>query len=340
MPSKVTLTEYFQAVDRRLQREGLAPTAGFRVRICDKLIDLRFPTEAQAQAGYSSVAGFITREAGQPDAVFQYWYDRCDAYLPAGEAEHSSVWQSRDATGTLRIGTDDDSLVGCDFVRQRYYFARPEPADSGYMRSRHVMVNAFARWARSNDMLLFHAAAVGTGGKGVLIAGRGGSGKSTFAISCLAEGLDFVSDDYTLITASGPLRAMPLYTIVALREDMYQRFPQLGQPILEEDGSFRGGKPQFQVPPDRFSPSLDIRAIILPKIGGDTEPSIAPIPPGKVMTPLIHSTITQIESRRDTAMIHLMAQRLSALPIYEMCMSSDLAKNPAFLRSFIEKEYV
>lgn len=339
MPQKVTLTEYFQAVDRRLQREGLAPTAGFRVRICDRLIDLRFPTEAQAQAGRSSVEGFVTQEAGQPDAAFLYWYDRCDAYLPAGEGEFSSVWQSQDATGTLRIGTDDDSLVGCDFVRQRYYFARPEPADSGYMRSRHVMVNAFARWARSNDKLLFHAAAVGTGGKGVLVAGRGGSGKSTFAISCLAEGLDFVSDDYTLITASGPLRAMPLYTIVALREDMYQRFPHLEKPLLEEDGSFRGGKPQFQVPPERFSPSLDIQAIVMPKIAGDAEPSIAPIPPGKVMTQLIHSTITQIESRRDTALIQQMARRLSGLPIYEMRMSTDLTKNPAFLRSFIEKEF-
>jgi len=339
MPKKITLTEYFQAVDRRLQREGLAPTAGFRVRICDRRIDLRFPTEAQAQVGRSSMEGFITQKEGPADATFLYWYDRCDAYLPAGEGDFSSVWQSQDATGTLRIGTDDDSLVGCDFQRQRYYFARPEPAGSGYMRSRHVMVNAFARWARSNDKLLFHAAAVGTGGKGVLIAGRGGSGKSTFAISCLAEGLDFVSDDYTLITASGPLRAMPLYTIVALREDMYERFPQLGSPLLEEDGSFRGGKPQFQIPPERFRPNLDIQAIIMPKIAGDAEPSITPIPPGKVMTQLIHSTITQIESRRDTALIQQMAQRFFGLPIYEMSMSTDLQKNPAFLRSFIEKEF-
>lgn len=339
MSSKVTLTEYFQAVDRRLQREGLAPTAGFRARVCGTLFDLRFPTEELAQFGRSSIEGFITRETGEPDASFLYWYDRCDAYLPAGEGEFSSVWQSRDATGTLRIGTDDDSLVGCDFARQRYYFARPKPAGSGYMRSRHVMVNAFARWARSNDKLLFHAAAVGTGGKGVLVAGRGGSGKSTFAISCLAEGLDFVSDDYTIITASGPLRAMPLYTVVALREDMYQRFPRLGKPILEEDGSFRGGKPQFQVPPERFSPSLDIQAIIMPKIAGDAEPSITRISPGGVLAPLIHSTITQIEFRRDTALIQQMAQRLSALPVYEMRMSTDLTKNPAFLRSFIEKEF-
>ena len=339
MSEKVALTEYFQAVDQHLQRTGRVPTAGFRVNICGQNIDLRFPEEILAQGGRSSVEGFVTREEGPPDATFLYWYDRCDAYLPAGEGDFSSVWQSRDATGTLRIGTDDDSLVGCDFLRQRYYFARPKPAHSGYMRSRHIMVNAFARWAHANGKLLFHAAAVGTGGKGVLIVGRGGSGKSTFAVSCLAEGLDFVSDDYTLITAQGPLRAMPLYTIVALREDMYQKFPQLGTPILEEDGSFRGGKPQFQVSPERLCPHLDIHAIIMPRIEGASEPSIAPVHPGKVMTQLIHSTITQIESRRDTALIQQMARRLAGLPVYEMSMSTHLTRNPAFLRSFIEKEF-
>jgi len=338
MASKVTLTEYFQAVDRHLRQTGLAPAYGFRVQICGRYIDLRFPTREQALAGRSSIEGFVSPETGEPDASFLYWYDRCDDYLPAGEGEFSSVWQSSDTTGSLRIGTDDDSLVGVDYVRQRYYFARPEPAGSGYIRSRHVMVNAFARWARSNDMLLVHAAAVGAGGKGVLVVGRGGSGKSTFAISCLAEGLDFVSDDYTLLTASGPLRAMPLYTVVALREDMYRRFPRLGPPLLEEDGSFRGGKPQFQVPGDRFSPSLDIRAVILPKITGGQEPSIRPTSPGRAMTQLIHSTVTQIESRRDTALIQQLSRRLSPLPVYEMEMSTDLAKNPAFLRSFIEKE--
>lgn len=339
MPSKVSLTEYFQAVDRRLWREGLAPSAGFRVKVCGLTIDLRFPSQTLAESGRSSIAGFVTEEAREPDAVFWYWYDWCDAYLPAGEAEHSSVWQSRDETGTLCIGTDGDCLVGCDFARQRYYFARPEPVNPGYMACRHAMVNAFARWARANDKLLLHCAAVGTGGKGVLIVGRGGSGKSTFAASCLVEGLDFVSDDYTLITASGPLQAMPLYTIIALREDMYPKLARLGKPILEEDGSFRGGKPQFQLPPERFSPSLDIHAIMIPKIAGDADPSITSAPPGKAMTQLLHSTITQIESRRDTALISQMASRLLPLPVYEMRMSTDFTKNPVFLRSFIEKRF-
>ena len=338
MSSKVTLTEYFQAVDRRLLRERLMPTAGFRVRICDKLIDLRFPTQEQADMGRSGLEGFLTEDTEKPDAEFFYWYDRCDAYLPEGEGEHSAVWKSEDATGSLKIGTDDDSLVGCDYVRQRYYFARPKPDKDTYLTCRHVMVNAFARWAKETNKFLLHAAAVGIGGKGVLVAGRGGVGKSTFAVSCLAAGMDFVSDDYTLITAEGSFCAMPLYTVVALRADMCGKLPGLGSPLLEADGSYQGGKPQFQIPKERFCSSLEIGALIIPKVTNEAEPSIRAISPGNVMAQLIHSTITQIEARRDAELIRRMAKRLSELPVYEMCMSTELLKNPAFLRSFIEKE--
>lgn len=329
---KVSLTQYFQAVDRRLERKGLYPRFGFKVRICGQLIELRLPTEELEQVARLSVSGFITEEEGKPNAIFLYWYDRCDDYLPKGEAEFSSVWKSRDETGNLKIGTDDDSLVGCDLVRQRYYFARALPKKDPHLTCRHIMVNAFARWAKYNGMFLLHAAAVGYAGAGVLIAGRGGRGKSTFAVSCLTCGLDFVSDDYTLLTAEGPTRAMPLYSTVGIRTDMLEKFPQLGEPSDNVPG-----KPLFEIPADRFCRSLEIKAIILPLVAGDDDPRIEKIPNGTAMAQLIHSTITQTESRHDSALVVAMSRRLGSLPVYEMRMSSDLEKNPAFLRDFIQR---
>ena len=54
---------------------------------------------------------------------------------------------------------------------------------------------------------------------------------------------------------------------------------------------------------------------------------------------MVYSTITQVESRRDSGLILQMTRRLSGLPVYEFSMSTDLKENPAFLRSFIEKEF-
>lgn len=334
MPSKIKLTQYFQAVERHLTKTGKMPPAFFRVRICGELIELRFPTEELAKVGKSSLSGFLTDDDGPADAAFFYWYDRCDDYLPEGEGAHSSVWRSNDETGSLMIGTDKDILMGQDFARKRFYCAQPQPKDESQLTCRHIMVNAFAFWAKHSDKLLLHAAAVGCNKTGVLVVGRGGRGKSTFAVSCLTEGLDFVSDDYTLLTASGPLDAMPLYSCVGLRQDMWEKLPELGQP-----SAMVLGKPLFEIPGSRYCGRMRIKAIIMPLAAGDDEPSIYPIARSNALAQLISSTVSQLESKHDTALIQKMSMRLAGLPVYEMRMSTDLKKNPAFLRSFIEKEF-
>ena len=339
MSSKVTLTNYFQAVDRHLQREKLMPQASFRVRISDQLIALHFPTTKMAEAGRCSLEGFVTDEAGKPDAELLYWYDRCDAYLPDGASIRSSVWQSRDATGSLQIGTDQHRLLGSDVVRRRFYYSRPKPEDVDYAVYGHTLAGLFSRWASESDRILLHAAAVGWKGKGVLIVGRSGSGKSTFSVSCLTAGLDFVSDDYTLVSAAGPLRAMPLYTSVAVNPDMYSKLPQLGDPSVRPSAAWCNGKLQFRLQRHQICPALDIHAIIMPKISDRNQPVIQPVPAGPAMTQMLHSSLTQLDRNRDTDLMRTIACRMGRLPVYEMHMSTDLEKNPAFLRSFIEKEF-
>ncbi len=336
--SKVMLTQYFEAVDRHLHRSGLMPEKGFRVRICDRLIDLRFPTEEMAEAARCSLEGFVTEQAGQPDGTLLYWYDRCDAYLPAGEAAHSSVWQSQDATGSLQIGTDQHRLIGSDLHRRRFYYARPKPEEVDYAVYGHTLAGLFSRWASEAQCIMLHAAAVGWQGKGVLVVGRSGSGKSTFSVSCLTAGLDFVSDDYALVSATGALQAMPLYTSVAVNPDMYEKLTSLGDPSVQPNAAWCNGKLQFRLKDEEICPALDIKAIIMPRVSGEDEPSIRSTSPGPAMTQMLHSSLTQLDRNRDTGLMRTIAARLGSLPVYEMSMSTDLSKNPAFLRSFIEKE--
>lgn len=339
MPSKVTLTEYFQAVDRHLENTGKMPGESFRIKVCGQCIELRFPNRELAESGRMSLAGCVTEDAAAaPDAVFLYWYDRCDAYLPAGEAARSAMWRSRDATGSLQIGTDSHRMIGSDSVRRRYYYAMPQPAGVDTVVYGHTVAGLFSRWASDAGMILLHAAAVGTQGKGVLIVGRSGSGKSTFSVSCLMAGLDFVSDDYVLLSQTGPVEAMPLYTNIAVNPDMYERMPpsdRLREPAYAD---WWNGKLHFHLDNREFSPKLEIRAVVMPRVSGGDEPSIAPSPQGAAMTQMIHSSLEQLERYRDTDLIRQMGTRLGRLPVYEMQMSTDLMKNPAFLRRFIEKE--
>lgn len=339
MPSKVTLSEYFRAVDRHLENTGKMPRESFRIQVCGQCIELRFPSRELARIARLSLEGCVTEDtAAAPDAVFLYWYDRCDAYLPAGEAARSAMWRSGDDTGSLQIGTDSQRMIGADCVRRRYYYAMPQPEGVDTVVYGHTVAGLFSRWAGDAGMILMHAAAVGSGGKGVLIVGRSGSGKSTFSVSCLMEGLDFVSDDYVLLSRTGPVEAMPLYTNIAVNPDMYERMPPSERLSAPAYADWWNGKLHFHLDRKEFCPSLEIRAIVMPRVTGGEEPAIALSPLGAAMTQLIHSSLEQLERYRDTQLVRQMAARLGHLPVYEMQMSTDLTKNPAFLRRFIEKE--
>lgn len=58
----------------------------------------------------------------------------------------------------------------------------------------------FTLAARSQGLVPLHGACVGQAGRGVLLMGASGSGKSTAALHCLLEGLDFVSEDSVFVT--------------------------------------------------------------------------------------------------------------------------------------------
>ncbi|MDA7423736.1 HPr kinase/phosphorylase [Thalassococcus lentus] len=50
------------------------------------------------------------------------------------------------------------------------------------------------------DPLTLHSSSVAVGGRGLLILGRSGSGKSSLALRLMALGADLVSDDQTTVT--------------------------------------------------------------------------------------------------------------------------------------------
>ena len=62
---------------------------------------------------------------------------------------------------------------------------------------------------------------------GVLLAGKGGSGKSTTALTCLNSELQYVSDDYCVVVAQPSPFAYNLYCTAKVRADNTHRVPHL-----------------------------------------------------------------------------------------------------------------
>ena len=67
--------------------------------------------------------------------------------------------------------------------------------------SRYELIEfaVFTLAARAQRLVSLHAACIGQRGRGLILIGPTGAGKSTIALHCLLDGLDFLSEDSTFI---------------------------------------------------------------------------------------------------------------------------------------------
>jgi len=76
----------------------------------------------------------------------------------------------------------------------------------------------FTLAARTQGLVPLHAACVGRSGRGILLMGSSGAGKSTVALQCLLQGLDFLSEDAVFV-APDTLRATGIANFLHVRAD-------------------------------------------------------------------------------------------------------------------------
>ena len=79
-------------------------------------------------------------------------------------------------------------------------------------------------WLAPQDLLLAHGAAVGSAEGAVVLAGPGGSGKSTTALSCFAAGMGYLGDDYVLLDPT-TRSVWSVYASAKLADEHLARFP-------------------------------------------------------------------------------------------------------------------
>lgn len=163
--------------------------------------------------------------------------------------------------------------------------------------------------------VLVHAGVVGAADRGVLLAGPGGSGKSTTAVEALLAGFDYLGDDYVVADLEGarPV-AHSLYATAKLGPAWRTFFPTLPAQCLGP----AGGKQVidvFKLQPDALRESIPLVAVVLPRLcpGGAT--CLRPASPGEALLGLAPSTLFQAP-RRDGAVLSSLAELVRRVPAY------------------------
>jgi hypothetical protein len=191
-------------------------------------------------------------------------------------------------------------------------------------------------WLLSQGLQLVHAAAVGNSTGSVLIGGKGGSGKSTTALTCLESNLSYVGDDYTLLGLdSGPM-VHSLYNSAKLNSDQVQWLPALAPKIanterLAEEKALLFVNEHY---PLKVATQLPVRAILLPRVTGLVETGLKRVSVAMALAALAPSTIFQLPRAGDEA-FKFLAKFARQLPCYSIEVGTDLSTIPPVIEGLL-----
>ena len=294
---------------------------------------LALALRAEASAGrierYYDIAGIRLRIAfagSMLDAAFTGALAHIE--VPAGPADATfHVWDSESTGVTMRpppcsseCFTDRGDVWGMNSDRYRCAFHWSEYSVNVCDMEAGVSVywvksaKFLPYWAKASPLRtllhwltetrgcqLLHAAAVGDANGVVLITGRGGVGKSTTALTCLAAGMAYIGDDYLVVRpgdagAGIPPAAISLYATAKLNPAQTARFPGFQDLIVNRD-IFSDEKAVLDLWPARAAQivrSLPIRAVLTPAITPRRETDFVPVSRAALQQAASFTTMAQL----------------------------------------------
>jgi hypothetical protein len=202
----------------------------------------------------------------------------------------------------------------------------------------HPLRQILGAWAEHLGLTMVHAGAVGFGGKGVLLVGRGGSGKSTTVLACLEAGASSAGDDYVLIEAGAAPVAHSLYANMRLFESQARRFPFL-LPAVDSVAPGNDGTPKLTTNiaihrPERMTAALPLTAVVVPRVAAGGATRLYRENGGTALFAMAPNTLQQID-RQSRIAFERMARLCKALPCWRLELGAEIDAVPGEIRRAI-----
>lgn len=199
-------------------------------------------------------------------------------------------------------------------------------------------VKIFSWWFREQGFQLIHAGALATPEGAVLLAGKGGSGKSTAALSALASDLFYLSDDYCMVKTFPPY-VYSLFCSGKLNRSDASKFPYLkgcaGSMRYPEDPKtiyFLNG-----IFPEKLVKHMPVRAIFLPTPAASKTSSIERTTAAAALRALAPSSLFQLPNPRREDFYDLV-DFVKNLPCYVFRVGTDVSRISQIISRFLHRE--
>lgn len=237
-----------------------------------------------------------------------------DGVLASDKSPHTLAFQTPRAVSVLNF--ESRRLVG---------WVRSADQLSYYEIGKPLQPLLFA-WYEAGGVMPIHAGLVAHSGRGFLMGGAGGSGKSTTATNCGRAGFQFLGDDYVGLSPDGigySFYATAWLTPEDLQKSWLFPFRLQGQFAFEE---------KFPVSvanaiPDQLLDRVPIAALLLPRVTGGRS-ALHRASPGDALLRLAASSILQLPLTTPQMALAQMRLLVHRVPCFLLDLGKDAAAVP------------
>jgi hypothetical protein len=191
-------------------------------------------------------------------------------------------------------------------------------------------------WLGRRRVVLLHGGAVGLATGGVLLVGRGGSGKSTASLTALLDGLRYAGDDYVAVQLEPEPYVHSLYSSGKLEPHHIKSFPELSRAVwnaerLDEEKAIVYG---HELRPEGTIAGFPLRAVLLPKVVDRIQPRVVPTTAGAALAALAPSTLFQLHPPTPDALA-IMSALVQRVPAFTLELGSDMRATPRTIAALL-----
>ena len=343
-----TLASYCSTLDASYQRAAITqPGRSYYLRMAGQCICLRITGTELAEAALPALAHLLTtEEAAAPDITLHLWDGAASGvrpprppFTPDDYRRYGQRAIAHDGTYSLMHAPTVDQLFAYDrATRTGYFWVQDASQLSIYERA--AQVQTLFHWALHDfGWQIVHAAAVGNAGGGVLLVGGTGAGKSTTALSCLAQDeLLLLSDDKCLVRLEPEPQAFALFSSAKIKGDMLERLPHFRPLLTGWDDSYKANKGLIFLHPtfaSQLMTTFPIQALLLPAVTHGEDAAFRPAASGDAFRQLGPSTVIWLPGA-EADNYHFTAELVRRLPCYRLDLASDPKRNADAIRELLD----
>lgn len=244
---------------------------------------------------------------------------------------------------SIRVACHFDNFGGhvislFDTERNLALYCMKDASQNPFYQYSSPLLTIFSWWVRTKACQYIHAAAIGIANGGVLLVGRGGSGKSTTSLTTISSDLMYAGDDYCLLTTNPEPYVYSLYNSGKLATDHLLKFPHLLSKTnhTNDFGAEKAIVFIHQHYPNKIINGFPIRAIIKPQITDVIEPCLIPSSSGVALRALAPSTLFQLAGA-GASEFAMMADFVKQVPCYTLKLGKNLDKIPSVILNLLKE---